>query len=312
MKQVSGLKAWGLGLLLGVGFALVALGQLVISEVYTKVPGADDGLEWVELYNNTGSDIDLSAYSLGWAGTTWSFGNMDLSGTIGAGETFVIGGPVSTNDNFNPVFDLAMNFNSDIQNAGGTADGVGLFDIPAASVNGSSVPIDAVIYGTTNDNNLVDETGSVNPPDVGEHAQEESLVRTSIAGDWAVEVFPNPNTTQLTPIPPVVLTEVLTNPPGSDNGKEWVELYNAGSEPVNLTGWSLGWGGTSYRAQSLDLSGTIPPNATFVIGGPTSGADNGMPVFDLAVDFNADIQNAGTVADAIGLSRFFRIRTPRN
>lgn len=35
------------------------------------------------------------------------------------------------------------------------------------------------------------------------------------------------------------LNEVETNPPGQDAGGEWVELYNAGSQAVNVSGWKV-------------------------------------------------------------------------
>jgi len=37
----------------------------------------------------------------------------------------------------------------------------------------------------------------------------------------------------------VVINEVMFNPSGSDEGNEWVELYNPGPNSVNLSGWTL-------------------------------------------------------------------------
>lgn len=37
----------------------------------------------------------------------------------------------------------------------------------------------------------------------------------------------------------VVLNEWLPNPVGVDHGGEWLELWNNGSNPVNLSGWRL-------------------------------------------------------------------------
>lgn len=51
----------------------------------------------------------------------------------------------------------------------------------------------------------------------------------------------------------------------------------------------------------MQLSGTIQPGATFVVGGPTSDATNGNPVFDLVVNFSPDFQNSGTVGDGVAL-----------
>jgi hypothetical protein len=38
---------------------------------------------------------------------------------------------------------------------------------------------------------------------------------------------------------PVVITEVLANPAGSENTQEFVELFNRGSAAVSLGGWTL-------------------------------------------------------------------------
>lgn len=37
----------------------------------------------------------------------------------------------------------------------------------------------------------------------------------------------------------VVISEILYNPAGSDTGREWVEIYNAGSTPVVIGGWTI-------------------------------------------------------------------------
>ncbi len=46
-----------------------------------------------------------------------------------------------------------------------------------------------------------------------------------------------------TPCPAIpgelVLTEILSDPEGSDTGREWIEIYNAGPEPVDLRGMRL-------------------------------------------------------------------------
>jgi hypothetical protein len=41
------------------------------------------------------------------------------------------------------------------------------------------------------------------------------------------------------PVPPVVISEVLANPAGSETTQEFVEIYNRGSAAVALGGWSV-------------------------------------------------------------------------
>ncbi|MCB1033120.1 MAG: lamin tail domain-containing protein, partial [Acidobacteria bacterium] len=120
-------------------------GAVILTEVMYDPNGADGGLEWVELYNTTGSAIDLADMSLGAGGGDYTSSQAQLSGTIGAGSTFVVGGPTSSADNGNPVYDLVLDFSPDLQNSGAVADGVALFNVRAASVTPSTVPVDAVV-----------------------------------------------------------------------------------------------------------------------------------------------------------------------
>ena len=73
----------------------------------------------------------------------------------------------------------------------------------------------------------------------------------------------------------LLLSEVLYDTSGTDDGLEWVELYNNDTVAIDLSSFSLGNGGTDYTASVVQLSGTIQPGATFVVGGPTS---SGPPI----------------------------------
>ncbi|OGJ41875.1 hypothetical protein A3B60_03425 [Candidatus Peregrinibacteria bacterium RIFCSPLOWO2_01_FULL_39_12] len=39
--------------------------------------------------------------------------------------------------------------------------------------------------------------------------------------------------------PKIFITEIFPNPKGKDEKKEWIELFNAGNEPVNLDDWQI-------------------------------------------------------------------------
>ena len=58
------------------------LGDVILSEIFkdSANPSADNGYEWVELYNNGSSAVDLSGYSLDWGGTDYTTGTLQLSG----------------------------------------------------------------------------------------------------------------------------------------------------------------------------------------------------------------------------------------
>jgi hypothetical protein len=132
-RQSRAAKAVVLAVLLLV--AAPAVDALMISEVMYNPSGGDNGREWVEFFNETEAPIDLASYSLGWGGADYSTGTAALAGIIQAGQYFAIGGPTSDAGNGNPTTDLVVNFAPNIQNPFVcTADGVALFDVPAASL----------------------------------------------------------------------------------------------------------------------------------------------------------------------------------
>lgn len=277
-------------------------GGLRLSEVFYDVAGGpDDGFEWVELFNSGSTTVVLDGnYSLGWGGSTYGFGTIDLQGSIAPGETFVVGGPSSTAANFSPLFQQIASPALTLQNGGTTADGVALFAGTATSIGPASIPLDAVIYGVSNDSLLLDESGNPGAVDVGNAPSGQSLERTP--GGWQIQPAPTPNVTALARAPsPVVLSEVFYDVAGGpDAGFEWIELFNRGSAPVQLTGrYSIGAGGSDYTFDQHDLQGTLDPGETFLIGGPGSNAGNANPDYDQVQIL--DLQNSGAIADGVAL-----------
>lgn len=159
---------------------------ILLSEVYYDSPGDDNGNEWVELYNNTPDPFPLDGYSLGSGGADYTYCRTALQGSIPPFSTFVVGEP--------SFADLQLDLNPGLQNAGQTADGVALFDIPASGISAASVPVDAVIYGEVNDNGLLDENGIATTPDVPDAPSGESLERLSTAPLWSIQPVPTPGT----------------------------------------------------------------------------------------------------------------------
>lgn len=186
----------------------LSVSSLVISEVMFNPTGGDDQREWVELYNGTGADIDLTGYSIGWGGADYTTGTLQLSGVIGSGATYVTGGPLSDAGNGNPIYDLALDFGPDLQNGGFFADGVALFNVPAPSITPATVPIDAVIYGILNLNGLIDESGT--PAAIDYFGFGFGAAGSSIAlGDsgWLSQPAPTPGSAPaLTPEPGTAIT----------------------------------------------------------------------------------------------------------
>jgi hypothetical protein len=174
-----------------VWLSATARAEIALSEVFYDATGSDDGFEWIELRNESNTPVELSGFSLGWGGSDYLSGAVALSGIIAAGGTFVVGGPESTLDNASPVFDLAVDLESDLQNSGTAADGVALFDAPIEEVTAETVPLAVVIYGAENSSGLVDETGLPGAVDVAD-APGGSSIERGVDGAWRVQQNPTP------------------------------------------------------------------------------------------------------------------------
>jgi hypothetical protein len=157
--------AIGLASLLWVGAASATpTTGLVISEIMFEPIGSNNQKQWVELYNRSGADIDLSTFSLGWGRTDYTQGVYQLAGVIPDGATWVVGGPVSSTDNGSPTYQQPLDFTPNLRpgNNNARTDGIALFDVVATSITPTLAPIHAVIYGLSSASTLlIDESGAV-------------------------------------------------------------------------------------------------------------------------------------------------------
>lgn len=66
----------------------------------------------------------------------------------------------------------------------------------------------------------------------------------------------------------VMMTEVMYDLEGTDTGREWVEVYNAGSSPVDLADWKLFEANTNHRLTAQSVS-VIPAQGFAIIADNT-------------------------------------------
>ncbi len=171
---------------------------LMISEVmYNPVGGfgSDDGLEWIELYNDDVTTVDLSGFSLGWGGSDYTFGSLQLAGNLAPGEFIVVGGP----DPGPGVNWLPDPIDPNLPDGFITAGGVGLF----TGTETSGTPIDAVIFASGigfNFNGLIDETGAVAGVDATIGGAGDSIERISTIS-WVTNATPSPGVNPAIPEP---------------------------------------------------------------------------------------------------------------
>ena len=55
----------------------------------------------------------------------------------------------------------------------------------------------------------------------------------------------------------ILINEVLIDPIGADGSNEWLELCNNGVEDINVSGWMIEAGGTSFSEKHTMPSGSI-------------------------------------------------------
>jgi hypothetical protein len=78
-------------------------------------------------------------------------------------------------------------------------------------------------------------------------------------------------------IPNIIISEVMFDPTGSDDGAEWVELYNAGSTGVDLTGWNIT--DNDGNRFSLSNAGVLPAGEYLVCYIGASGINSSNELY---------------------------------
>jgi len=97
----------------------------------------------------------------------------------------------------------------------------------------------------------------------------------------------------------IVINEFLYDAIGDEPEGEWIELYNTSSTPVDISGWRIEWGGSSFGGDYTFTieSGTVPAFGYFLI----ENTEDATPVKAdyIPSDWIKGIQNGGN--DAVGI-----------
>jgi hypothetical protein len=147
-------------------------------------------MQWVEIQNQTDVMIDLTGYSLGAGTTDFMRTRLALPMTIAPRGCIVVGGPLSSEANGYPSFDLDQDLSPDLGMGGEYAEGIGLFASSASAIGPTSRPIDVVVYNG--------QTSLLRGPD-GQIATVwpgsvpgGSIKRMTDGGVWAKSSAPSP------------------------------------------------------------------------------------------------------------------------
>lgn len=228
--------------------------DIVVNEF---LPNPSEGKEWVEVYLNKSSEVDLAGWKI-YDGT----GNVILS----------LSGALTTTARF-AVFDLT----SDRLNNEGD---ILMLKAPDGSL------IDSIAYGNWNDGNTLDNAPATTKSGQTIIRKSNGLDTNNDAQDFVVTDQATKNNSNVTlktetvgggtsvknyvvPKAIIVINEFVSDP--ADNEEEWVELYNAGETSVELNGWYLEEGSKA----KTELSGTLVPGQ-FKIVSPIKGNLNNI------------------------------------
>ncbi len=223
-----------------------APGDVVINEVYYNPPqtGNEAPWEWAELYNRTDRPVNLDGWSL--ADNVSS--DALPAATIAPGHFLVVAASPSFHDNF-PGFSGPTIFVADGKLGNGLANSGDRLLLRAPS----GLEVDGLSWG---DDAAVFDLPCPTVP-AGHSLERMPFGQdTDSAADFRDQAHPSPGAGVLAPTPTplptpypatVWLNEFLPAPRDVDwdgDGKpteddEWIELYNAGPETVNLGGWQL-------------------------------------------------------------------------
>jgi hypothetical protein len=143
---------------------------LIISEIHVNPPSTDSPFEYAEFRATKFIDFSVTPYSVvlcnngtataaGWiAGGALSYGFSINTGTVNPGDVVYVGGSlmaptgvklrvINTGTTAGDGFGN-LNTGGVFGNGGASADGIAVFDADIATLTNSTVPIDALFYGT--------------------------------------------------------------------------------------------------------------------------------------------------------------------
>lgn len=195
------------------------IGDVLINE-FVSDP-ADGDVEWVELFDVSGKEIDLASWTI----------------EDGTGAKTVLKDKLGSLK----LFSLIMNPKGNLNNDG---------DVIILRDSYGSL-IDKVVYGNWKD-------GSANAPAAGDpysvarkfdgyntfnNANDFSITscptkgRENMITDTDIEASASATSTPVKD--EIVLDEIFPNPKGDDRTGEFIELYNKGNNDIDLTGWKI-------------------------------------------------------------------------
>lgn len=281
---------------------------LVVTEVMADPRAVSDASgEWFEVHNPGAAPVDLD----GWIFSSRNDVPHTIQGTlvVPAGGYVVLGNNADGATNGGVPVDYAYPSNVALANS---SDWIALQDPDGAVVDNVTWTRSATSGASRALVDPVCDNGEVH----GAAWRTSSAAWVGSAGDFGTPGASN-GPPEACPVPPaplprgIIIHEVMANPAAvADDQGEWLELYNPGSQPVDLDGWRIvsRAGSTATEDDLVTGSLVVPAGGYLVLGLNADLATNGgVPVdhevagITLAnsVDWVKLVDAAGATVDSV-------------
>lgn len=251
-----------------------AADHLVINEIQLSGQSADD--EFIEIYNPTSETLNLSTWSLQYRGgesKSYSKKNFETNSLILPGDYFLI----AHGNKYTSAVAFDMSWSQSLSSEGGTIFLVKNQTLLTGDTDGTDLVQDKVAYGKGSFLRPEKAPLSISP------AAQKSLGRKNSgedtndnSSDFIIFDQTTPKAENiLIPKEPKLyklrLNEILPNPKESpESSYEYVEIYNFGEEPVDLSELFL-----KDKTSSKRLAGIINPGQYAVLSKTVSLSNSG-------------------------------------
>ena len=272
---------------------------LFISEVLADPPagaagdanrdGQRDGYEdeFIELYNADSASVDISGWRLGDSTSPDSYFQFPSDAVIEPGSYVVLFGGGNPSGFTVPVYTDDGRIGNGLTNKGE--------DIQLINDAGNTVAV--VSHGTwPSDQSLVRtpaDGGAFVPHKTASPTEAPFSPGHAIAAELETPETPKPETSEPEPKPTYTLfiSEVLADPPSGAAGDanrdgqrdgyedEFIELYNAGSASVDISGWRLGDSTSPDHFFQFPANSVIEPDSYVVLFGGGNPSGFTIPVY---------------------------------
>ncbi len=263
---------------------------VVFSEVFYDTPGTDSDEEWIELYNNSPMEVDISGWTITDNNGSGSTYTIPSNKSIAAYSYYTI---AADSTGFDNLYDRDADLYGSIPSLNNSGDTLILKD-------GDGTVKDTVAWEGGAAGGVPTGWGSTTAPSVSTGG---TIVRTDVSGDtdtysdWSTATDNGfPQTQEVSFL--VVMSEVFYDTPGVDGDEEWIELYNNCPVTVDIGGWKIKDNNGTGATFTIPSGESIEPGTFFTIAADSTGFDT---LYGYEPDISGNLPALNNTGDALTL-----------